>query len=416
MTPPLFRPPQLRLGGYYLLEGLNSASTSLFFLAIYFWAQARLEFGDADNLLLGALQGITYIVFSVIGGRLSEKWGYDRLYSCVLVLAALALGILLLLPTVQMTFVVMAIYTMAVAGTWPALEAAIVHVAGRFSTAQRMAFYNVVWSIAGTAGIFLSGALFHWRAWSVIALPLLGHLLQLACIAFWRSRRKQEAASSAEISADEPPASSCNGRRSPRFLKVAWLGNMLGYLVVSSVSALAPHIGQQVGLDSGASIWLVCTMFFARGLTFAFLGAWEGWHYRWSLLIGSILLIPAGLAVVFFNHAVLVVLLTFIAMGWMLGLVYSSSLFYSMDIGTNKGENGGNHEAILGGGLFLGPLVGVFGARWLPTLVGMPSWQDALGAKIAILGFYGLLAVCGLLVLSLRPQSAAVRAKARILK
>jgi hypothetical protein len=94
-------------------------------------------------------------------------------------------------------------------------------------------------------------------------------------------------------------------------------------------------------------------------------------------------------------------------MGWMLGLVYSSSLFYSMDIGTNKGENGGSHEAILGGGLFLGPLVGVFGARWLPALAGMPTWQGALGAKLAILGFYGLVAGCGLFTLSRRRQPAA---------
>ncbi len=404
MTQTLSRPPRLRLGDYYLLEGLNSASASLFLLAIYFWTQARLGFGDADNLLLGSLQGLTYIVFSVIGGRMAERRGYDRLYACVLALAALALSLLLMRPTARMVYVAIALYTVAIAGTWPALEAAIAHVAGRFSTAQRMAFYNVVWSISGTAGIFLSGALFRWRAGAVIVLPLLGHLLQLACIAFWRSRARAVAAASA---GSTPPAAA-HARRSPRFLKVAWLGNMLGYLVVSSVSALAPHIGQQLGLDARVSIWLVCAMFLARGLTFVGLGVWEWWHYRWSLLIGSILLIPAGLAVVFFGQGLSLVLLTFIAMGWMLGLVYSSSLFYSMDIGANKGENGGSHEAILGGGLFLGPLVGVFGARWLPALAGMPAWQGAVGAKLAILGFYWLVAGCGLLVLARRRHPAAV--------
>ena len=407
MTPTLARPPRLRLGDYYLLEGLNSASASLFLLAIYFWTHARLGFGEADNLLLGSVQGLTYIVFSVIGGRMAERRGYDRLFAYALVLAALALSLLLLCPTVRVAYGVIALYTVAIAGTWPALEAAIVHVAGRFSTAQRIAFYNVVWSIAGTAGIFLSGAIFRWRAGSVIVLPLLGHLLQLACIAFWRSRGAVAAA--AGPAAGAPPPAAAHARRSPRFLKVAWLGNMLGYLVVSSVSALAPHIGQQLGLDERVSIWLVCSMFLARGITFAGLGVWEGWHYRWSLLVGSILLIPVGLAVVFFGRTAPVALLAFVAMGWMLGLVYSSSLFYSMDIGVNKGENGGSHEAILGGGLFLGPLVGVFGARWLPALAGMPDWRGALGAKLAILGFYGLVAGGGLLVLSRcrRPAAAA---------
>ena len=88
----------------------------------------------------------------------------------------------------------------------------------------------------------------------------------------------------------------------------------------------------------------------------------------------------------------------------------SASLFYSMDIGVNKGENGGSHEAILGGGLFLGPLVGVFGARWLPALAGMPDWRGALGAKLAILGFYGLVAGCGLLALARRRRPATAPA------
>ena len=415
MTQPISRPPRLRLGEYFFLEGLNSASTTLFLLAIFFWTHARLGFGDADNLLLGSVQGLTYVVFSIIGGRLAERMGYDRVYGRVLALAAFALALLLLLPTASMAFAVMALYTMAIACTWPALEAAIVHVAGRFSTAQRLAFYNVVWAMTGTAGIFLSGILFRWRAESVILLPLLGHLLQLAFLA--GRRRRVTVAAPPDTPAEAPAAVPGHVRRSPRFLKVAWLGNMLGYLVVSSVSALAPHIGQQLGLDASASIWLVCTLFLARSITFAVLGVWEGWHYRWSLLIGSILLIPVGLTVVFFGRAVPVVLLTFIAMGWMLGLIYSSSLFYSMDLGENKGETGGNHEAILGGGLFLGPLVGVFGARGLPVLAGMPAWQGALGAKLAILGFYWLVAGTGLLVLASRRRpvfAAAVAQPERI--
>ncbi|NLF85198.1 MAG: hypothetical protein GX571_03740, partial [Lentisphaerae bacterium] len=128
MTQPLSRPPRLRLGDYFFLEGLNSAGTSLFLLAIFFWTHARLGFGDADNLLLGSVQGLTYVIFSIIGGRLAERVGYDRLYVRVLALAAFFLALLLLLPAASMTFAVMALYTMAIACTWPALEAAIVHV------------------------------------------------------------------------------------------------------------------------------------------------------------------------------------------------------------------------------------------------------------------------------------------------
>ena len=40
-----------------------------------------------------------------------------------------------------------------------------------------------------------------------------------------------------------------------------------------------------------------------------------------------------------------------------LGLIYYSSLFYSMDVGETKGEHGGLHEGAIGAGLFAGPVI-----------------------------------------------------------
>ncbi len=399
MTHPQSRPPRLRLGDYYLLEGVNSASSTLFFLAIFFWAHARLGFGADGNLLLGSVQGLVYIFASIIGGRLAERFGYDRIFCGSMLLAVLALTLLLLSPTGPMTFVVMGLYTAAISGTWPALEASIVKVVARYSAAQRVALYNVVWALAGTAGLFVSGALFLWNRNSVIFLPLFGHALQLVFIAM----RKR----SLDIAAPADPLVLSGGSghispvvRSPRFVHVAWLGNMLSYLAVSGVSALAPSIGERLGLAPHLCIWLICSMFCSRGLSFILFGMWEGWHYRWSLLIGSILFVPVGLSIIFFSQAIPLVIVIFVILGMLMGLIYSSSLYYSLDIGENKGENGGFHEAVLGIGLFLGPLVGVFGARYLPALADHPEWMGAPGAKLAIILLYVLLAGAGLLGLS----------------
>jgi len=40
-----------------------------------------------------------------------------------------------------------------------------------------------------------------------------------------------------------------------------------------------------------------------------------------------------------------------------LGLIYYSSLFYSMDVGETKGEHGGIHEAAIGAGNCGGPAI-----------------------------------------------------------
>ena len=48
-----------------------------------------------------------------------------------------------------------------------------------------------------------------------------------------------------------------------------------------------------------------------------------------------------------------------LAFGLAVGLIYYSSLFYSMDVGQEtQGEHGGFHEALIGVGIFLGPAVG----------------------------------------------------------
>ncbi len=52
--------------------------------------------------------------------------------------------------------------------------------------------------------------------------------------------------------------------------------------------------------------------------------------------------------------------------GGALGLIYYSSLFYSMDVGETKGEHGGIHEAAIGVGNFAGPAVGAAALHFLP--------------------------------------------------
>ena len=66
------------------------------------------------------------------------------------------------------------------------------------------------------------------------------------------------------------------------------------------------------------------------------------------------------------NLAVLV--LAQIVFGCVVGLIYYSSLFYSMDLGDTKGEHGGIHEAAIGLGNFAGPAVGAASLYFPPAI------------------------------------------------
>jgi MFS family permease len=96
--------------------------------------------------------------------------------------------------------------------------------------------------------------------------------------------------------------------------------------------------------------------------------AWTDWHYRFRWLVTAfatlIVSFAAILIVAVFSLAVL--LLAQIFFGAAIGLIYYSSLFYSMDASEAKGEHGGIHEAAIGVGNCIGPAVGAASLQWMP--------------------------------------------------
>jgi hypothetical protein len=55
-----------------------------------------------------------------------------------------------------------------------------------------------------------------------------------------------------------------------------------------------------------------------------------------------------------------------VAFGWCIGLIYYSSLYYSMHVGEAKAEHGGMHEAVIGLGIFAGPAMGAASVHFFP--------------------------------------------------
>jgi MFS family permease len=85
-----------------------------------------------------------------------------------------------------------------------------------------------------------------------------------------------------------------------------------------------------------------------------------------------------------------VIVIAQLGFGFAVGLIYSSSLFYSMDVGETKGEHGGFHEALIGVGIFAGPAIGA------TTLHFLPRWPNACIWAVSgslVMGFVALIAL-----------------------
>ena len=175
------------------------------------------------------------------------------------------------------------------------------------------------------------------------------------------------------------------------FLRLAWLANPFAYIAINTLIAVMPGVARRLELSTMAAGFCCSLWCFARLGAFFVLWRWNGWHYRfrWLLaaylaLVGSFCRHPdgaqpggAGPGATRLRHA-------------SSGLIYYSSLFYSMDLGDTKGEHGGIHEAAIGLGNFAGPAVGAASLHFLPQYAN--SGAIAVSGLL-LLGLGGLLAI-----------------------
>jgi MFS family permease len=162
------------------------------------------------------------------------------------------------------------------------------------------------------------------------------------------------------------------------FLRLGWIANPFSYVAIYTLLATMPTLANRFALTPGqmglvGSVWL-----FARMAAFFALWHWTGWHYRFRWLVGGFALMTASFVVILLSPSVSMVVIAQIAFGVTCGLMYYSSLFYSMDVGEAKAEHGGFHEAALGAGICAGPAVGAL------SLHLFPQWPNA--SAIAVSG------------------------------
>ena len=136
---------------------------------------------------------------------------------------------------------------------------------------------------------------------------------------------------------------------------------------------------------------VACSLWcFVRLGTFIVLWHWTDWHYRFRWLVMAFATLIVSFAAILIVPHLAVLLLAQIFFGVAIGLIYYSSLFYSMDAGEAKGEHGGIHEAAIGVGNFIGPALGAASLQFLPQYAN--SGAIAVSGLL-LLGFGALLTI-----------------------
>ncbi len=356
--------------GVFTLEGLNAVPLAVYFMYMFFFMRETYGFGSMENLLLGGYGGFIYMTFSALGGKVAPRFGFLNTITASLGAMVLVFPCGLIVDSMWGQI---GIHTVAVAGmafVWAPLESLAVQGEPKNRVQKMVGVYNLVWSSMAALGFFLGGAIvdqFGFRAMFLI--PTGVHFAQLL-IALWLRRverrdfgrshsgARQAADTGVEMhdEADLPHATT--------FLKMAWIANPFAFVATNTVGPSIPELARDFELSKTSAGFLISVWMFSRFAGFIGCWLWEGWHYRMRWLWGAFAAMTVTFVVILTVPLLSVLILAQVVFGLSIGMIYYSSLYYSMHVGDNHGEQGGVHEAAIGAGNCVGPWLGA-GALFL---------------------------------------------------
>jgi predicted MFS family arabinose efflux permease len=377
---------------FFVLEALNSLGAVYFNYYIFFFLQRHFGFGNVGNLTFSAVNGFVYIFSAWYGGKFAQRKGNLRAVLLGLCVTVASLLVASQWQTIPGQVTMMVCWTIGMCFTWPALEAQISENRPRRSLPRMIGIYNIVWAGTGALAYFWGGAIFERLGEkSLFYLPAGVHSLQIILLLFLRNKIPSSSTepllSEAVHALDHRPVSESEARS---FLRMGWFANPFAYIAINTVIPMIPEIARKLHLSPTFAGFFCSIWFFVRLATFWFLWHWTAWHYRFGLLLGAFVALVSSFAVILLFPHLTALIAAQIVFGFAVGLIYYSSLFYSMDVGHTKGEHGGIHEAAIGLGIFAGPAVGAVALRVFPQAPYSAAWAVT---GLLLLGLIALIAM-----------------------
>jgi MFS family permease len=356
--PPVRLIPRGFLVKFFTIEGLTSVAANLLMYAIFFYMQKQYLWGAKSSLTLSAGQGFTYTLGALAANPLSARIGRQKLVRILQV----ALFVISIAAFYAPSASILTIFLLAYAGVsatqWPLLESLISIGATPAQMSRRISTYNLVWSGTGAATVASCGLILAYWPQAIFLIAATAHII---CCAMLLRIQNQTPHPHAQL------------RPNPELIPLRTLAKRLSRIALPSTFAVIYAMGAimptlpviraaqpQLGTLL-AGVWMI-----ARWFTFLALGATIWWHTRpRALLIAAIILLFAFLGTTLIPSAVSMILWQ-IALGAVMGLIYSASLYFGMVLSDGSTAQNAYHEALIGVGAVLGPSCGALAATLNP--------------------------------------------------
>jgi MFS family permease len=339
---------------------LHSIGTGVSWHVIFYIAKHELAYTQTDNLALALVLGGSYTFAAFLSGAILRRVGRRRAVSLRTTLAALMLAsaALAAVPAVfgeVGLWLYATVYMMLTGIVWPTVEAFLA--GGRGGRALRSASgrFNVSWSSATFLAMLLASPLVE-RAPDVILYGLACvHVLTLLPVALL----PPNAGAGGGQASPDPGDTNAPSPALARGLLAAFRSlNFASYMLAASLAPVLPHMLDSLRVEIDRQAALGGTWALTRVAAFVLFERWHGWHASRLTPIGAGLLLAAGVLGAFASPNLPVLIASLAVLGVGMGVSYAGAIYYALHAEAGHVDAGGKHEAIIGLGYTLGPLVG----------------------------------------------------------
>lgn len=375
----------------FVFEAMGSLACGFYGNYVFFLFRDRHGFGNLGNLGVAALMRLVIALASWRGGKLAQRQGCVRTMVVGLLGMIVALAIGACFSFLPVKLAVLVLWAASQFIVWPALESLVTEGVSGTARAHLVGVYSVVWATCSALSYFFGGSLFEWLgSGSIFWLPPGLHLLQL--VVLWGYTRRHGEAPPLPLREsppreEMPPVS--HGACPRSFQRMAWIANPFACVAAFTLLAMIPELARRMGLSVTMAGFFCSIWFFARLAAFVVMWRWPGWHYRFRWLLGGYILLVIGFATVLTADGLWWLGAGQVAFGLAVGVLYYASLFYSMDVGEARAEQGGIHEAMMGAGNFVGPAIGALSLLIVPHAPHVGVWSVS---GLLVVGFAVLVA------------------------
>ncbi len=330
---------------------IGVAGLGFILLAVHLGA-SPLELG-----LIGTVGAFSYTVGCLVSGRLSDRYGRRR----SVILACLATGCAWCgFLLVRRPLDILCILPFSGGGMsffWPPLQAWLAELSaagGKRELNRNIGRFNTFWCAGLMLGPVVAGSLWAYGH----ALPFVIAILTVLSIVAIAVVTPPGVMGVVAADAPEEPSQPVHPHAG-LFLRLAWLGNFASSVAMGAVKSLFPKLGNVLGYSEELIGCLVASIHLGQLALFFVGGRTTRWHYRVAPLVAAQVLAATGMVVAALTSSPVGFAVGFAAAGVCAGVTYVGSLFYSLHGNTDdRGGKAGLHEAVLGAGVLLGPLLG----------------------------------------------------------